>query len=317
MRQSPIGPNGPRRDVLPPRTSTRRPGGRWLPCLAMLAALASPASLWAQREGAGRRRARRLPAAATPLARYFPKDNLIFYVEFSGLDAHADAWNKTAAYKILTETPLGEMLEAVGAQLLDKALSYMPGHKLSGADIIALMEHAVSTASRWGSIASSVQHPQKADSVSAQIVIRGAASKEARGLWSRAMGSLMIGGKPQLEKREGRTLVVVPQLRPRAAEVKEQGLLVGREGRPCPLLCLPVGPRQRHGRARRQGPQRRRSPARQGDVRRDGNFEPVGIAFVDFEHVPRATAGVTALAKFRETGGSSGSASASASTTTP
>ncbi len=104
----------------------------------------SPATLWAQETpaptaggslGAG-------SAGVTPLARYFPKDNLIFYFEFSGVDAHADAWNKTAAYKMLTETPLGEMLEEVGAQLLDKGLSYSPGHKLDGKQIITLLKHA-------------------------------------------------------------------------------------------------------------------------------------------------------------------------------
>src|SRR5262245_6708059 len=89
VRQSPIGPNGPRRDGFPPRTSTRRSSGRWLSRLAMLAALASPATLWAQGTKA--------PAAggslgaspagsgsAAPLARYFPKENLIVYFELSG-----------------------------------------------------------------------------------------------------------------------------------------------------------------------------------------------------------------------------------------
>ena len=78
-------------------------------------------------------------AGARPLARYFPKDNLVFYFEFSGVDAHADAWNKTAAYKMLTETPLGAMLEEVGAQLMDKMLSYSPGHRLDGKDYVALI----------------------------------------------------------------------------------------------------------------------------------------------------------------------------------
>src|SRR5690349_16874473 len=146
VSQSPIGPNGPRPDAFPPRTSTRRCHGRWLPGLAMLAALGSSATLWAQEtkpaaaEGSLGASAAGSPAAA-PLARYFPKENLIFYTEFSGLDAHAEAWNKTAAYKMLTETPLGEMLEQVGTQLLDKLLSYSQGRKVDGKDIIALLKH--------------------------------------------------------------------------------------------------------------------------------------------------------------------------------
>ena len=84
----------------------------------MLVGLASPASLWAQETkvpAAGGSLARPAASGPTPLARYFPKENLIFYFEFSGLDAHASTWNKTAAYKMLTETPLGEMLEEVAA----------------------------------------------------------------------------------------------------------------------------------------------------------------------------------------------------------
>ena len=61
-----------------------------------------------------------------------PRDNLIFYVDFDGLDSHAEAWQKTAAYKMLNQTPLGVMLEEVAAQLLDRALEDVPNRKLSG-----------------------------------------------------------------------------------------------------------------------------------------------------------------------------------------
>ncbi len=190
----------------------------------MLAAVGSPASLWAQEEPApAADSSQSAPTAATPLAKYFPRDGLIIYVEFSGLDAHADAWTKTAASKILTETPTGEMLEAVGSQLLDKGLSFLPGHKLSGADLMALMEHAVKHGFAMGIVRDPSAAPGSPGFASGTIVIRGAAGKEARGLWSRAMGALMTGGKPQLDSRKGRTLVVVPQLRPGGAEVKEQG----------------------------------------------------------------------------------------------
>src|SRR5207253_630290 len=80
--------------------------------------------------------------SGVPLSRFVPKDNLIFYIEFSGLDAHSEAWQNTAACKMLNETPLGEMLGLVAAQLLDKALAFSPEHKLSGAEIITLAKHA-------------------------------------------------------------------------------------------------------------------------------------------------------------------------------
>jgi len=58
-----------------------------------------------------------------PLARYIPKDDLIFYAEFSGLDAHADAWRKTATYRMLNETTAGAMLRDVAVQSLDAIIA--------------------------------------------------------------------------------------------------------------------------------------------------------------------------------------------------
>ncbi len=288
MPQSPIGPDGPRRAGFPPRTSTRRPGGRWLAGLAILAALASPASLWAQQEkepAAGSSSAP--PGGATPLARYFPKDHLIMYLEFSGLDAHADAWNKTAAYKMLTETPLGEMLEEVSAQLMDKGLSYIPGHKLSGADIVALTKHAVQHGFAMGLNAGTTPN-QFGGYGTAAIVIRGAAKKESRALWSRAMASLVTGGRPQPDKRQGRTIVVVPMLRPGAAEVKEQGKVWWAEKEDLVVAFLfPSGPDAVFAALDGKVPSAVDHPIVKEMFQRETGLEPVGIAFIDFEHVPQ------------------------------
>ncbi len=56
------------------------------------------------------------------LARYFPRKDLVAYVEFDGIDAHAEAWKKTAAARLLRETPAGSMLATVAEQVLDAAL---------------------------------------------------------------------------------------------------------------------------------------------------------------------------------------------------
>ncbi len=56
---------------------------------------------------------------AAPLARYFPRKDLVVYAEFDGLDAHRDAWTKSAAYRILNETTTGAMLEQTLAHVLD------------------------------------------------------------------------------------------------------------------------------------------------------------------------------------------------------
>ena len=71
------------------------------------------------------------------LARYVPKDNLVIYLEYDGLDAHSDAWQKTAAYKILNNTPTGAMLEDLFLQLFGK----LPNPKLTGPEALALVKH--------------------------------------------------------------------------------------------------------------------------------------------------------------------------------
>ncbi len=132
VRQSPIGPNWsapgrvPAEDFDPPilrpvahwPRGTGGPGGAGEPCWAQ--ETKAPASDASAGSSLGK-------LGAMPLARYFPKDNLIFYFEFSGARRSCRRLEKTAAYKMLTETPLGEMLEEVGTQLLDKGLSYSPG----------------------------------------------------------------------------------------------------------------------------------------------------------------------------------------------
>ena len=67
------------------------------------------------------------PAGPRPLAGYFPREDLVVFAEFDGLDAHAEAWKKTAAYRLLNETSTGAMLEQVAIQLADRAFRARPG----------------------------------------------------------------------------------------------------------------------------------------------------------------------------------------------
>src|SRR4051812_43115400 len=94
----------------PPGTRPRlclRPAHAALLALAT-AIVAAPAPSLAQ---ATKAKATEAPSDFRPMARYAPGERLVLLVETNGLDAQADAWKKTAAYKMLTETPLGEMLE--------------------------------------------------------------------------------------------------------------------------------------------------------------------------------------------------------------
>ncbi len=107
-----------------------------------------------------------------PLARYFPKKDLVAYVEFDGVDAHSEAWKKTSLARMFAETPAGPMLEKVAAQTLEGLLSPDMEGILSADDVSKI----VSTTARSG-FAFAIN--RKADDPSARpscigLVLRGA-----------------------------------------------------------------------------------------------------------------------------------------------
>src|SRR5271166_1436910 len=63
------------------------------------------------------------PANELSLARYFPRQDLVVYVEFDGIDRHREAWKKTAAARLLTETTTGAMYEESLPRIFDAILS--------------------------------------------------------------------------------------------------------------------------------------------------------------------------------------------------
>src|SRR5262249_55869983 len=87
----------------------RAPRVRWalgLFVVWILTVSAWPAGARGQTQGPGE------PAAPkSSLGRYVPRQDLVFYLEFDGLDAHGEAWQKSAAYKLLNDTKLGALLE--------------------------------------------------------------------------------------------------------------------------------------------------------------------------------------------------------------
>ncbi|MGA7501969.1 MAG: hypothetical protein WBX00_35180, partial [Isosphaeraceae bacterium] len=195
----------------------RNPAPRWFPALALtlLGGFGAATDVRAQAPPAG---SASEPAAAvqsaatsvTPLPRFVPRDNLILYVDFDGLDAHSEAWQKTAAYKMLNQTPLGVMLEEVAAQLLDKALESVPNRKLSGAEIVTL----VKLMARKGWVLALNANLTGPDPFVGTLVLHGAAAKdkEIKSITSRLIGTLMgPEPKPRIERKAGRVLVVVPR----------------------------------------------------------------------------------------------------------
>src|SRR3954470_773045 len=83
-----------------------------------------------------------ITAAAEP-GRRVPAKDLAVYVEYDGLEAHADAWKATAACAMFERTPAGAMTADIARQVIDRLLSALPGGKPGLADLLALQGHAV------------------------------------------------------------------------------------------------------------------------------------------------------------------------------
>ena len=286
----------------PGRLRRELPAARLVDCrsiaLIFLAGLLAPGDLRTAQAATGETSPQQTAASdsttgaaapsVVPLGRFVPKENLVLYVEFAGVDSHPEAWKNTAACKMLNETPLGDMLEEVAGQLLDKVLTFFPTHKLSGSEIMALTKHAA----RSGWVLAINANPKGPDLSRGTFVLRGAAGKTMRPLTSRLMG-MMMGSevKPKVTPKDGRTLIVVPapaaQASSNAADAgwvwwaEKDDLIVG--------FLHPTSADAIIASARRQDPKRHRSPtgprARQGRgeiptrlhrLRRDGQLPRYG-----------------------------------------
>ena len=224
------------------------------------------------------------PVATVPLGRYIAKDNLVVYVEFAGLDAHGESWRKTAAYKMLNETPLGVMLEEVSGQLLDRAMGFLPNRRLSGPELVTLLKGA--TKSGW---VFALHVDPKHAGLRGTFVVRGAASKELRRLSSSLMGWLMgpdVKVKP--ERRQDRTVVVVPIASASGAAgavnpswvwwPEKNDLVVG--------TAYPAGADAIIAALDGKAPSAAELALTQELKKPEGTFEPVAVAFVDTAGCP-------------------------------
>ncbi len=196
--------------------SSALPARRLGVLLVILGGLVAPMRVPAQNEPA-KSQAASSPGTATapvPLGRFVPKEDLILYVEFAGLNATSASWKNTAAYRMLNETPLGAMMEEVTTQLLEKTLSLYPNRKLSGGEILTLVKHSVQS----GWVLAIHANPKSTGApLRGTLIVRGAAGKGMRALSARAMGWMMGDVKPKIERNAGRTMVLVPGAAPAAA----------------------------------------------------------------------------------------------------
>lgn len=143
------------------------------------------------------------PPDTRPMARYIPRENLAVYAGTDGLETVTEAWNRTAAYKILTETSVGSMLEEMLTQLADQRMADNPNRKMNGADLVTIVKHVA----RYGF---ALGLEAKEGSGFGVLAFRGASSRDVRAPFARWLGTMMGDAKPQVIKKAGRTMIAVP-----------------------------------------------------------------------------------------------------------
>jgi hypothetical protein len=221
-------------------------------------------------------------ADAAPLARYAPKDGLLFYAEFDGLDAHADAWQKTSAYKILNDTTTGAMLEDLVLQGLGKLPG--PAAALPWADVLTGVKHVA-----HAGVLLALAHDAKADAKDKEpfrgvVVLRGAARKEVRPLFARLLGAMMgPNGKPQSVAKGSRKVVAVAAPGPQGGKwiwwIEKEDLVIAPWGDKDADAIIETLDGKR--------PNAAEAPLRAELMKAEGEFQPALVAFADAEAVPQ------------------------------
>jgi len=186
--------------------STRlvRPGNRLSPLVVIIGLMAGIGSI--ATPGA-RGQDERKPVIPAPLARYFPRQDLVVYAEFDGLDAHRDAWTKTAAYRLLNETTTGAMYEQSISRILDLFLAKQSDMPVNGRELAALGMHLLRSGFAVGINRAGGAGPPRCFA----LVVRAAAKGEPRAIIDRI---LRAGASPrariqQVDGPKGRKLQVL------------------------------------------------------------------------------------------------------------
>ena len=158
-------------------------------------------------------------AAAEPKPsphKFIPAKGLIAFVEFDGLDAHAEAWKATSAYGVLVKTPAGAMITQVTTQVMNELFKSVPDLKLIGADLIALHEHLM----QEGFVAAMSDDGTGASA--GIIVVNGAGAKPMRERFDRVLlltfGSGANGKLPSPVRFRGRDVYYDPIDSPKQPE---------------------------------------------------------------------------------------------------
>jgi prepilin-type processing-associated H-X9-DG protein len=113
--------------------------GRIVVLGTLLILMSSTSTSWGQ---GARPTAKAGGAQSASLARYVPQKDLFLYLEFDGVDAHATAWNASAASKLLNETKLGALLEDLASQGIELAQqSVPPAKRIKGVEVVGVLKN--------------------------------------------------------------------------------------------------------------------------------------------------------------------------------
>ena len=193
--------------------SVGRPDWRWEYFSSWRYWMIVPRARRRKLEAPRRRRPRR--------SRYVPSQDLIFLLEFDGLDAQSAAWRGSAAFKLLNETKLGTLLENLATQVIDQALESAPPNKRSRPATLSVSLSACRVTDL--SLRCGERPPTICDSFSCCATGTGPDPAIARGRGCR---------RTRARGRSKRRRASAPKIGANALPGGPQWYLVGREGRP-------------------------------------------------------------------------------------
>lgn len=148
-----------------------------------------------------------IPTDSAPLARYLPSAAAGVFLEFPGLNSAPDAWRASAAYGLLNETSLGEMIRELISQAVEAAPN-APAGVMTGPEVALIAEHVA----RQGFVVASPADESRGESFSI-LVLRKAAHRDVRALFGKLIGTIATPGtKPQVVSKGGNRQVVVMDL---------------------------------------------------------------------------------------------------------
>ncbi len=228
------------------------------------------------------------PAPPQVLAHYFPRQDLVVYAEFAGLDQERDAWTKTAAYKLWNETTTGALYEQTIARLVDTLVAGQPKPPITGSELAAGAAQARARGFRGGHQPRGGEGPPRC----LGIVIRGGAKGPFRAVFDKVLKAAETpNGRVTVKKARGRTLHAQPT-------GPDQSFAWWAEGDDLVIsLVSPTGPDAMMAALDGDEPSAIDHPAR-ADLKKSADapgFVPVGFAFFEMTALPRLPKEAVAL----------------------